>query len=110
MRYQQGTSPQIDLKLDGATLLGEIQFKQESFKEMLRHPSCEHVQARRWLSCHHLVTMEAKVNLICRCSGRYCKVHSHHQLSPFYNDVFWELVVLVKGVEHDVQELGDVFS
>ena len=78
MRYHQGTAPQRGLKLDGATLLGEIQMKQKSFEEVLRHLSCEQVQARRLLSCHHLPTMEAKVNPIPSGSCRHFKVHSHH--------------------------------
>ena len=53
--------------------------------------------------------MEAKVDPIRSGSGRHCEVHSHHQLSLFYNDVFWEHLVLVRDAEHDVQELGDVF-
>ena len=109
MRYHQSTAPQRGLKLDGATLLGEIQMKQKSFEEVLRHLSCEQVHGRRVLSCHQLATMEAKVDPIRSGSGRHCKVHSHHELGLFYNDVFLEHVVLVKDTEHDVQELGDVF-
>ena len=81
----------------------------KSFEEVLRHLSCEQMQARRVLSCHQLATMEAKVDPIRSGGGRHCKVHSHHQLGLFHNDVFLEHVVLVKDTEHDVQELGDVF-
>ena len=81
--YHQGTAPHIDLNFDGATLLGQTQFKEESLTEVLRHPSCEQVHARRVLSCHHLQTMEAKVNPIRSGRGRHCEVHSDHEPSLF---------------------------
>ena len=109
VRCHQGTAPQIDLNFDGATLLGETQFKQERLIEVLRHLSCEKVQARRVLSCHHLPTMEAKVDPIRSGGGRHCKVHSHHELGLQKNYLFLEHVVLIKDAEHDVQDLGDVF-
>ena len=42
----QGTASHIDLKFDVTTLLGESQLKQKSFAEVLRHLTCEQVQAR----------------------------------------------------------------
>ena len=52
--------------------------------------------------------MEATVNPIRSGRSRYCEVHSHQQLNRFHNDVLWENVFLVRGADHDVQELGDV--
>ena len=43
----------------------------KSFEEVLRHLSCEQMQARRVLSCHQLATMEAKVDPIRSGSGRH---------------------------------------
>ena len=106
--YHQGTAPHIDRKFAGTTLLAEIQFEQESFTEVLRHLCCAQVQAHRVSSYHHVATMEATVNPIRSGRSRYCEVHSHQQLNHFHYDVLWENVFLVRGADHDVQELGDV--
>ena len=106
--YHQGTAPHVDRKFAGTPLLAEIQFEQESFTEVLRHLCCAQVQARPVSSCHHFATMEATVNPIRSGRSRYCEVHSDQQLIHFHNDVFWEHVVLVRGADHDVQELGGV--
>ena len=75
MRCHQGTAAHIDLKFDVTTLLGASQLQQESFAEMLRHLTCEQVQARRVLSCNHITKMEGTVNPIRSGGNRYCQVH-----------------------------------
>ena len=77
VRCHQGTAPHIDLKFDLTTLLGETQFKQDSFAEVLRHLTCEQVQARRVLSCHHITKMEGTINPIRSGRSRYSEVQSH---------------------------------
>ena len=70
--------------------------------------SCEQVLARRVSSIYHIVTMDTSVNPSRSGRNRYCEVHIHQKLIIFHDRVIWKHVVLVKGADHSVQELGGV--